>query len=204
MLGAFFYGYGCTNVVGGLLCRRFGGQPVLAVAVTGWSLFTFLLPTAATSLRLLWWARMMCGLMQGSTFAAIYRAIYHCMLCFWTASLALGVVPWWPTEYNDCHCHSRHLRRHDPSGAAGPGCLRCGGRRTGWDRLVLPARPADRVSARLHHATPAGCLAPYYVTALVRRAQRPLRLARCTTICWACRYPMVDAMAENGCRPPND
>ena len=75
MLSAFFYGYGCTNLLGGLLCRRLGGHPVLAAAVAGWSVATFFLPMAAsTSLRVLWWARMLCGLLQGSTFAAIYRA----------------------------------------------------------------------------------------------------------------------------------
>ena len=47
VLSAFFYGYLCTNLTGGLVCRRFGAKPVVAVSVAAFCTLTFLLPAAA-------------------------------------------------------------------------------------------------------------------------------------------------------------
>ena len=74
VLSAFYYGYICTNLLGGLLCRRFGSKVVLGLAVLGWSCMTMLLPAAAqTSTHAAWLARAVCGLCQGPTYASIYH-----------------------------------------------------------------------------------------------------------------------------------
>eukprot|EP01046_Picozoa_sp_COSAG06_P006714 COSAG06_NODE_319_length_17585_cov_7.462466_5_plen_344_part_00 len=74
VLSAFFYGYVCTNLSGGLVCRRFGAKPVVAVSVAVFSGLTFLLPAAAAvSIDALWWCRMATGVAQGPIFASIFH-----------------------------------------------------------------------------------------------------------------------------------
>ena len=45
--GAFYYGYICTNLLGGVLCRHCGAKTVLRWSMAGWSLSTIMLPWAA-------------------------------------------------------------------------------------------------------------------------------------------------------------
>ena len=74
ILSAFFYGYICTNLLGGVLCRKVGAKPVLAGSVLGFSVLTLLLPTAAAvSLRALWWARVATGVCQGPMYACVFH-----------------------------------------------------------------------------------------------------------------------------------
>lgn len=74
VLSAFFYGYICTNLTGGLVCRRFGAKPVIALSVAVFSTVTFLLPAAAAvSTDRLWWARVVTGVAQGPIFASIFH-----------------------------------------------------------------------------------------------------------------------------------
>ena len=74
ILSAFFYGYICTNLLGGVLCRKVGAKPVLAGSVLGFSVLTLLLPAAAAiSLRALWWARVATGVCQGPMYACVFH-----------------------------------------------------------------------------------------------------------------------------------
>jgi hypothetical protein len=47
ILSAFFLGYATTQLIGGTLADRYGGQSVLAFGVVLWSFFTFITPEAA-------------------------------------------------------------------------------------------------------------------------------------------------------------
>ena len=68
VLGAFFYGYTCTQILGGLAARRYGGRNVLLVGVALWSLFTVLTPFAARSgMGTLLLCRVLMGLGEGVT-----------------------------------------------------------------------------------------------------------------------------------------
>lgn len=47
ILGAFFYGYICTQIVGGRLAERFGGKWIYGLGVLVTTVFTLLTPWAA-------------------------------------------------------------------------------------------------------------------------------------------------------------
>ena len=74
VLSAFFAGYTCTQVAGGVLAARFGGKVVLAVAVLSWSILTLVTPLAA---RAGFWVLIICrvllGLGEGVTLPAIHQ-----------------------------------------------------------------------------------------------------------------------------------
>ena len=72
VLSSFFYGYVCTQVMGGYLSTRFGGKRVLAWSLGLWSLFTFLTPIAVdTGMGTLTLCRIGFGLSQGVAFPSI-------------------------------------------------------------------------------------------------------------------------------------
>ena len=56
VLGAFFNGYIFTQIVGGLLSKRYGGKLVLLACITLASLFTALTPLRKASLNSIWTA----------------------------------------------------------------------------------------------------------------------------------------------------
>ncbi|XP_040167443.1 solute carrier family 17 member 9 [Anopheles arabiensis] len=49
VLSSFFWGYTLTQVLGGYLSDKFGGQKVILLAAIGWSLITFWMPNIITS-----------------------------------------------------------------------------------------------------------------------------------------------------------
>ena len=75
-MSSFFWGYTATQIVGGWLSDRFGGEFVLGSAAVGWSLCTlaipfvpflplfFISPTVAIIL-----SRVITGLLQGELYA---------------------------------------------------------------------------------------------------------------------------------------
>ena len=76
VLGAFFYGYTCTQILGGLAARRYGGRNVLLVGVALWSLFTVLTPFAARSgMGTLLLCRVLMGLGEGVTMPSSHALI---------------------------------------------------------------------------------------------------------------------------------
>ncbi len=76
VLSAFFIGYILALIPAGWIATRFGGKRTLAVAVTGWSLFTLATPFAAQlSFEALLAARIGLGLCEGALFPACYELL---------------------------------------------------------------------------------------------------------------------------------
>lgn len=76
VLSAFFAGYLCTQLLGGALADRHGGQRVLAAGVAAWSITTCLTPQAAAlGLPALLAMRVAMGLGEGVAFPAIHALI---------------------------------------------------------------------------------------------------------------------------------
>jgi len=81
ILSAFFWGYFCTQLVGGWMSDRFGGRRVLGAGVAIWSLATLLTPQAAAiSFPLLFAIRVVLGLGEGVNFPAIHSLTARWML----------------------------------------------------------------------------------------------------------------------------
>jgi ACS family sodium-dependent inorganic phosphate cotransporter len=71
VLSSFFWGYMSTQLVSGLLCKRYGGKNILLAGVLIWSVFTLLTPVAAAWasgrwLLVLYAVRVGMGLGEGS------------------------------------------------------------------------------------------------------------------------------------------
>ena len=74
VLGAFFYGYVLSQLLGAHLARKFGGKSVLNMAVVGWSLLTVATPFVAhISLSALLACRVLLGLSEGMAFPVMYH-----------------------------------------------------------------------------------------------------------------------------------
>ncbi|CAH1100744.1 unnamed protein product [Psylliodes chrysocephalus] len=66
LLGSFFYGYIFTQIVGGYLCIRFGGKPVIAAGIGVASVLTVLSPIAANiNIYLFLTVRILVGVFEG-------------------------------------------------------------------------------------------------------------------------------------------
>ncbi|CAJ0941698.1 unnamed protein product, partial [Mesorhabditis belari] len=88
ILGAFFNGYLCSQVLGGYLATRFGGKRVILYTVLGSSVLTLLSPIAArTHHWLLYGLRIVIGFLQGATFPAM-----HTMWALWGPPLERSVL----------------------------------------------------------------------------------------------------------------
>lgn len=73
VLSSFFYGYICTQFVGGYLGYRFGGNKIFALGIGTTALLTLLTPLAAKrSLNLLLAVRIVEGIFEGLTFPCMY------------------------------------------------------------------------------------------------------------------------------------
>ena len=76
VLGAFFWGYIMTQVLGGWAAARWGGRNVLLVGVVLWSLFTLLTPLSASlGLWPLVCCRVLMGLGEGVTMPSTHSLI---------------------------------------------------------------------------------------------------------------------------------
>ncbi len=81
ILSAFFWGYFCTQLVGGWMSDRFGGRRVLGAGVAIWSLATLFTPQAAAiSFAVLFTIRVVLGLGEGVNFPAIHSLTARWML----------------------------------------------------------------------------------------------------------------------------
>jgi len=76
VLSSFWAGYGVTQVIGGRLADKIGGEKILLIALIGWSLCTGFTPMAAdmgnTPLLLI---RVLLGAFEGMAFPAIHSMI---------------------------------------------------------------------------------------------------------------------------------
>lgn len=88
ILGAFFWGYLGSQVLGGYLASRFGGKRVILATILGSSLLTLASPVAArTHAYILAALRVAIGFLQGATFPAM-----HTMWSVWGPPLELSVL----------------------------------------------------------------------------------------------------------------
>ncbi|KAJ6643258.1 Sialin [Pseudolycoriella hygida] len=73
VLSSFFYGYICTQFVGGYLGYHFGGNKIFAIGIGATSLLTLLTPVAASfSIYMLVAVRIVEGIFEGMTFPCMY------------------------------------------------------------------------------------------------------------------------------------
>lgn len=73
VLSSFFYGYICTQFVGGYLGYHFGGNKIFAIGIGVTSLLTLLTPIAANfSIYMLLAVRIIEGIFEGMTFPCMY------------------------------------------------------------------------------------------------------------------------------------
>lgn len=88
ILGAFFWGYLGSQVLGGMLASRFGGKRVIVATILGSSLLTLASPISArTSPYVLAGLRAAIGFLQGATFPAM-----HTMWSVWGPPSELSVL----------------------------------------------------------------------------------------------------------------
>eukprot|EP00924_Labyrinthula_sp_SR-Ha-C_P013617 maker-scaffold_5-snap-gene-8.15-mRNA-1 protein AED:0.00 eAED:0.00 QI:38/1/1/1/0.5/0.66/3/837/468 len=74
ILGAFFYGYVVSQILGAILSSRYGGDKVLGFAALGWSILTILVPYfTSLGMNYLILNRVLLGLFEGVTFPTIYH-----------------------------------------------------------------------------------------------------------------------------------
>ena len=78
VLASFFYGYICTQLLGGILSIRYGGKPVLIAGVCLWVICDGLTVPASSIFPLLMMARIGMGLGEGVNFPAD-----HAMVAAW-------------------------------------------------------------------------------------------------------------------------
>ncbi|XP_037046143.1 sialin-like isoform X2 [Bradysia coprophila] len=73
VLSSFFYGYICTQFVGGYLGYHFGGNKIFAIGIGTTALLTLLTPVAANySIYMLLAIRIIEGIFEGMTFPCMY------------------------------------------------------------------------------------------------------------------------------------
>lgn len=76
VLSSFFIGYMTTQVIGGVLSRRYGGRIVLGVGVVVWSTFTMATPFAASqSFAALIACRICMGIGEGVAMPSIHQLL---------------------------------------------------------------------------------------------------------------------------------
>jgi ACS family sodium-dependent inorganic phosphate cotransporter len=118
VLAAFFVGYACTQIIGGVLAQQYGAKPVLGFAVFMWSLWTLLTPAAASvSLPVLFICRMLMGFGEGVSLPCVHNITSQWVpanersrfltLCtsgqFIGTMVAMSCAPlvdkWWPSVF---------------------------------------------------------------------------------------------------------
>lgn len=76
VLSSFFIGYMLAMIPTGWLANRYGGRTLMAVALVGWSAFTFLTPIAASlSFGALIITRILMGVGEAASFPAVYNLL---------------------------------------------------------------------------------------------------------------------------------
>ncbi|KAG7396506.1 hypothetical protein PHYBOEH_002213 [Phytophthora boehmeriae] len=73
VLSAFFYGYMCTQILGGYFAARFGAKIVLLTGVVVWTLFDVSTVAVAKCLTCLFFARVGMGLGEGILFPCMHQ-----------------------------------------------------------------------------------------------------------------------------------
>ncbi|VBB33275.1 unnamed protein product, partial [Acanthocheilonema viteae] len=88
VLSAFFWGYLCSQILGGYLAGRYGARLVIGFTVLGSAILTVISPLAATiSVFAFIIARVLIGFMQGAIFPA-----FHTMWSLWSPPLERSLL----------------------------------------------------------------------------------------------------------------
>ena len=80
VMGAFYWGYGLSQVPGGFLAQRFGGRLMLIVSFTGWTIASFLTPRTATNALGMSAARVIVGIFQGFLIPSVHTVLSQWVL----------------------------------------------------------------------------------------------------------------------------
>jgi ACS family sodium-dependent inorganic phosphate cotransporter len=80
VLSAFYYGYVCTQILGGVLVKKFGGKIILYIGAMLWSVFTIITPYAAILGAKYWFgilflARVGLGLFEGFNNPSVHQMV---------------------------------------------------------------------------------------------------------------------------------
>uniref|UniRef100_A0A915PI03 Major facilitator superfamily (MFS) profile domain-containing protein n=1 Tax=Setaria digitata TaxID=48799 RepID=A0A915PI03_9BILA len=88
VLGAFFWGYLSSQIIGGYLASRYGGRAVISFSIVGCIILTLISPLAAkTSVYAFVAVRVLMGVVQGPIFPA-----FHAMWSLWAPPLERSLL----------------------------------------------------------------------------------------------------------------
>ncbi|XP_070504435.1 sialin-like [Chironomus tepperi] len=74
ILSAFYYGYLCTQIIGGVIAAKIGGNILFGIGIGVTAVFTLLTPLASNwSIYALIVVRVLMGLFEGVTYSALYE-----------------------------------------------------------------------------------------------------------------------------------
>lgn len=98
VMGSFFWGYITTQIIGGYMADKIGGDRVLWMSSLLWSILTFFTPRIAAisspyfnTMFLLMIARVMLGVSQGVHYPSLMSLLGH-RICETKRSLPMGIV----------------------------------------------------------------------------------------------------------------
>lgn len=80
VMGAFYWGYGLSQVPGGFLAQRFGGRLTLLVSFAGWTLASLLTPRSARNTVGMCAARVAVGVFQGFLIPSVHTVLSQWVL----------------------------------------------------------------------------------------------------------------------------
>lgn len=75
IMSAFYWGYGVSQVPGGMAAQQFGGRKTLLVCFVTWSLASLATPTEARRTTALAAARVLVGVAQGFLIPAVHTVL---------------------------------------------------------------------------------------------------------------------------------
>eukprot|EP01047_Picozoa_sp_COSAG01_P016212 COSAG01_NODE_825_length_13294_cov_30.659038_5_plen_223_part_00 len=166
MLSAFFYGYGCTNLLGGLLCRRLGGASCAGgsrsrlvgghvLSADGGVYLPACVVVGPHAVRATAGIDLRCNLPCEPLRCHTVPRCRQQPLCFCIGNAArVYDQPLSVSTNLSLLCHdTRYLWRDDSARTAGPGCVCCRCWCSGWHRIILPCRPAGRGTLRMAWST---------------------------------------------------
>lgn len=80
VMGAFYWGYGLSQVPGGFFAQRFGGRLALIVSFLGWSIASSLTPRTATNALGMSATRVVVGIFQGFLIPSVHTVLSQWVL----------------------------------------------------------------------------------------------------------------------------
>lgn len=72
---AFYNGYTASQIPGGALATKYGGDKVIQVAFLAWGLLSLLVPSDGSLTRQIWWCRVAIGAAMGVVFPSLHSML---------------------------------------------------------------------------------------------------------------------------------